>query len=50
MLQLRSHAPDGKLLWLDGGFRDPDHFHGHAFGSYNLWVARDELVPQASIS
>lgn len=47
-LQLRGHAPGGKLAWLDGGFRDPDHFHGQAFGSYNLWVTRDELLPQVS--
>eukprot|EP00882_Tetradesmus_deserticola_P002943 GHRQ01003127.1.p1 GENE.GHRQ01003127.1~~GHRQ01003127.1.p1 ORF type:complete len:386 (+),score=202.65 GHRQ01003127.1:188-1345(+) len=43
---LRDHAPEGKLPWLDGGFKDWEHFHGSSFGSYNLWVARDELVPQ----
>jgi hypothetical protein len=47
-LQLRDHAPEGKLPWLDGGFKDWEHFHGTSFGSYNLWVARDELVPQVS--
>jgi protein phosphatase 1 regulatory subunit 42 len=44
--ELRGHAPEGKLAWLDGGFKDPDHFHGQAFGSYNLWVTRDELISQ----
>ncbi|WIA18589.1 hypothetical protein OEZ85_010030 [Tetradesmus obliquus] len=43
---LREHAPEGQLPWLDGGFKDWEHFHGTAFGSYNLWVAREELVPQ----
>ncbi|KAF6253669.1 hypothetical protein COO60DRAFT_1463078 [Scenedesmus sp. NREL 46B-D3] len=43
---LRDHAPEGKLPWLDGGFKDWEHFHGTGFGSYNLWVARDELTPQ----
>jgi hypothetical protein len=46
LLQLRDHAPEGKLPWLDGGFKDWEHFHGTSFGSYNLWVARDELIPQ----
>lgn len=44
--ELRGHAPDGKLPWFDGGFKDPDHFQGQPFGSYNLWVTRDELFPQ----
>lgn len=48
-LQLRDHAPDGQLPWLDGGYKDAEHFHGHGFGSYNLWVARDELIPQVSV-
>lgn len=44
--ELRGQSPEGGLAWLDGGWADPDHFHGSAFGSYNLWVARDELIPQ----
>jgi hypothetical protein len=47
-VQLRDHAPEGKLPWLDGGFKDWEHFHGTSFGDYNLWVARDELIPQVS--
>ncbi|KAF8059110.1 hypothetical protein HT031_005282 [Scenedesmus sp. PABB004] len=43
--ELRGHAADSKLPWLDGGFKDPEHFHGKAFGAYNLWVTRDELFP-----
>lgn len=44
--ELRSHAPDGQLGWLDGGYKDWEHFHGGAFGDYQLWVMRDELIPQ----
>jgi hypothetical protein len=44
--QLRSHTTDGSLPWLDGGFKDAEHFHGDAFGDYQLWVMRDELIPQ----
>ena len=36
-------AAGGSLPWLDGGWKDWEHFHGRPFGSYNLWVARDEL-------
>lgn len=36
----------GSLPWLDGGYKDWEHFHGKPFGSYNLWVARDELFGQ----
>lgn len=43
--ELRAQVPGGQLPWLDGGFKDPEHFHGGAFGSYNLWVCRDELAP-----
>eukprot|EP00879_Flechtneria_rotunda_P000599 GHRR01000708.1.p1 GENE.GHRR01000708.1~~GHRR01000708.1.p1 ORF type:complete len:394 (+),score=145.47 GHRR01000708.1:136-1317(+) len=43
--EMRGHAPDGKLPWLDGGYKDPEHFHGNPFGSYNLWIARNELTP-----
>jgi hypothetical protein len=44
--QLRSHVSDGALPWLDGGYKDWEHFHGDAFGDYQLWVMRDELIPQ----
>lgn len=44
--QLRSHTPDGQLGWLDGGYKDEEHFHGAPFGDYQLWVMRDELIPQ----
>lgn len=44
--ELRAQAADGVLPWLDGGWKDPAHFHGGAFGSYQLWVTRDELLPQ----
>jgi hypothetical protein len=43
--RLRAQA-GGSLPWLDGGHKDPAHFHGRAFGGYNLWVARDELFGQ----
>ncbi|KAI8466697.1 MAG: hypothetical protein J3K34DRAFT_432899 [Monoraphidium minutum] len=36
----------GSLPWLDGGYKDSEHFHGKPFGDYNLWVARDELYGQ----
>jgi hypothetical protein len=26
----------GALPWLDGGYKDWEHFHGKPFGSYNL--------------
>lgn len=44
--QLRGHSPDGSLPWLDGGYKDWEHFHGAPFGDYQLWVMRDELIPQ----
>lgn len=44
--ELRSHVSDGALPWLDGGYKDWEHFHGDAFGDYQLWVMRDELIPQ----
>jgi hypothetical protein len=28
------------------GHKDPGHFHGPGWGEYNLYVMRDELVPQ----
>jgi len=43
--KLRSYT-GGPLPWLDGGYKDEEHFHGGAFGQYNLWVARDDLFPQ----
>lgn len=44
--QLRGHSPDGSLPWLDGGYKDWEHFQGGAFGDYQLWTMRDELIPQ----
>lgn len=44
--ELRGHSPDGALPWLDGGYKDWEHFHGGAFGDYQLWTMRDELIPQ----
>lgn len=38
-------AAGGKLSWVDGGYAE-EHYHGAAWGDYNLWVARDELFPQ----
>jgi hypothetical protein len=32
--------------WLEGGYKDPEHFHGRAFGEYNMYVLRDELMPK----
>lgn len=32
--------------WLEGGYKDPEHFHGRAFGEYNMYVLRDELTPK----
>jgi hypothetical protein len=43
---MRSHTPSGALPWLDGGWKDPAHLHGGAFGDYQLWVTRDELIPE----
>jgi hypothetical protein len=36
----------GSSAWLEGGYKDPDHFHGKAFGEYNMYVFRDELTPK----
>jgi len=37
----------GKLPWLDGGYKDWEHFDkGLPFGEYNLYCFRDELVPE----
>jgi protein phosphatase 1 regulatory subunit 42 len=44
--ELRGHSPSGQLPWLDGGYKDWEHFHGAPFGDYQLWVMRDELIPQ----
>jgi hypothetical protein len=36
----------GASAWLEGGYKDPEHFHGAAFGEYNMYVLRDELTPK----
>lgn len=36
----------GGSAWLEGGYKDPEHFHGRAFGEYNMYVLRDELTPK----
>lgn len=37
----------GHLTWYRGGYKDPEHFEGAVFSNYNLWVFRDELVPDS---
>ena len=39
-------AGGGGSKWLEGGYKDPEHFHGAAFGEYNMYVLRDELTPK----
>ncbi len=36
----------GPSPWLEGGHKDPEHFHGRPFGEYNMYVLRDELTPK----
>lgn len=42
--ELRSFGTS--MAWLDGGYKDWEHFHGGAFGDYQMWTMRDELIPQ----
>jgi len=35
----------GALPYYKEGFKDPAHYHGPAFGDYNLWVFRNSLLP-----
>jgi protein phosphatase 1 regulatory subunit 42 len=36
----------GGSPWLEGGYKDAEHFHGKPFGEYNMYVLRDELTPK----
>jgi hypothetical protein len=39
-------AAGGELKYYNEGTKDPEHYHGPAFGDYNLWAFRDSLLPK----